>query len=224
MGGADHHLHVTIDSARCVPCRPVCSCVWGEMHMANCFTASVLLCCLFFCPACCTVGNLDVETFPNGSFSISVGGKHWFRSGSLGVRDQGQWWSTSGGTLELTVYTMSTGINMIGRFTEYLYEWKTTSDSSDLHFLTSIDVYDEVPVVGFSLVLLDDATNTNIGQFTYNQTLSTFPSFVIEDGPVERGYVTWSGNSEYELGVQYHKEVPKVVRDAHSILYHHSFI
>ena len=164
--------------------------------MANCFTASVLLCCLFFCPACCTVGNLDVQAFSNGSFSIWVGGNHWFRSGSVGVRDQGQWWSTSEGTLELTGNRVSTGIDTIGSFKDYQYEWKTTSDSSALHFLTSIDVYDEIPAVLFSLVLLDNATNTNIGHSTYNQTLSTFPSFVIEDSPVERGYVTWSGNSE----------------------------
>lgn len=114
----------------------------------------------------------------------------------MGVRDQGQWWSTSEGTLELTANRVITGIDKIGSFTDYQYEWKTTSDSSALQFLTSIVVYDEVPAVVFSLVLLDNATNTNIGHSTYNQTLSTFPSFVIEDGPVERGYVTWSGNSE----------------------------
>ena len=152
--------------------------------MANCFTASVLLCCLFFCPACCTVGNLDVQVFSNGSFSISVGGNYWFRSGSVGVRNQGQWWSTSEGTVELTANTVFTGIDKIGSFTDYQYKWKTTSDSSYLHFLTSIVVYDEVPAVVFFLVLLDNATNTNIGHSTYNQTLSTFPSFVIEDSPV----------------------------------------
>lgn len=169
--------------------------------MANCITASVLLCCLLFCPTYCTVGNLDVQAFSNGSFSISVGGERWFRNGSVGVRDQTQWWSTSEGTLELTANRISTGSDAIGSFTDYQYEWKTTSNSSSLRLLTSIVVYDEVPAVLFSLVLLDKATNTNIGHLTYNQTLSTFPSFMIEDGPVERGYVTWSGNSKYELGV-----------------------
>lgn len=167
--------------------------------MANCWLAFVLVCCLLFFPAHCTVGNLDIQTFSDGSFSISVGGKQWFRSGSVGVRDRSQWWSTSRGTLKLVENSMSTGIDRIGSFTVYTYEWKAVNGSSIPHFLTAINVYNEVPAVLFSLVLIDKATNTNIGKSTYNQTLSTFPSFVIEDGPVERGYVTWSGNSEYEL-------------------------
>ena len=154
----------------------------------------VLLCCVFF-SAHCAVGNLDVQAFSNGSFSISVGGNHWFRSGSVGVRDLGKWWSQDEDSVELTGSRLSTGSDKLGKFTDYQYEWKVTGGASTLHFLTAINVYQEVPAVWFALVFLDKATNTNIYDYV-NLTLSTFPSFVIEDGPVERGYVTWSGNSE----------------------------
>jgi hypothetical protein len=158
----------------------------------------------------CAVGNLDVQVFSNGSFLISVGGEQWFRSGSVGARDLGQWWSQDEGTLEMTDHIQSTGVDNVGSFSSNQYGWKATGGASNLVFRTSISVYDEFPAVEFTIVFLDKATNTNISTYvnrtlstntnisTYvNRTLSTFPSFVIEEGPVERGYVTWSGNSNF---------------------------
>jgi hypothetical protein len=141
----------------------------------------------------CAVGNLDVQVFSNGSFLISVGGEQWFRSGSVGARDLGQWWSQDEGTLEMTDHIQSTGVDNVGSFSSNQYGWKATGGASNLVFRTSISVYDEFPAVEFTIVFLDKATNTNISTYV-NRTLSTFPSFVIEEGPVERGYVTWSGN------------------------------
>lgn len=141
-------------------------------------------------------GNLDVHTFTNGSFSVSLGGKQWFRSGSIGVRDLGQWWSQDENSVVMTGSSMSSGRDNIGSFTGYQYEWKTVGGASSLDFTTLINVYENVPTVVFTIVFLDKATNTNISNYV-NRTLSTFPSFVIEESPVERGYVTWSGNSEY---------------------------
>ena len=152
----------------------------------------VLLCSVFFGVRC---ADLDVEVFSNGSFSISLGGKQWFRSGSIGVRDLGQWWSQDEGSVEMTGSSKSNGIDRIGEFTAYQYEWRATGGASTLRFLTIVDVYEAVPAVVFSVTFLDKATNTNISDYV-NLTLSTFPSFVIEDGPVERAYVTWSGNSK----------------------------
>jgi hypothetical protein len=154
---------------------------------------SVLLCTILF-QVSLAVGNLNVQTFSNGSFSISVGGKQWFRSGSVGVRDLGRWWSQEDGSLELTGSGQSEGVNNVGPFTSYYYEWQAKGASSPA-LTTMVSVYEQVPAVLFVLVFNDKATNTNTSS-NVNSTLSTFPSFVIEEGPVERGYVTWSGNSE----------------------------
>ena len=141
------------------------------------------------------VGNLDVQTFPNGSFAVNVGGKQWFRSGSVGARDLGQWWSQEDGSLELTDRGQSTGVDVVGPFTNYHYFWQAKGGASKLALTTLISVYEKVPAVLFTIGFMGETTNTNIGT-NVNGTISTFPSFVIEEGPVERGYVTWSGNSE----------------------------
>ena len=151
--------------------------------------------CVLVCSVHATVENLDVKAFSNGSFSVDVGGKPWFRSGSIGVRDEGQWWSQSEGTLKLSSYETATGSDDLGTFTVYVYTWMTTGGASPLTVETHINVYSEVPAVAFDVVFYDKATDTNIKNYV-NGTLSTFPSFVIEDGPVERGYLTWSGNSK----------------------------
>ena len=152
---------------------------------------SVLLCTILF-QVSLAVGNLNVEAFSNGSFSISVGGKQWFRSGSVGVRDLGRWWSQEDGSLELTGSGQSEGVINVGPFTSYYYEWQAKGASS-LTLTTTVSVFEQMPAVLFVLVFNDKATNTSSN---VNSTLSTFPSFVIEEGPVDRGYVTWSGNSE----------------------------
>ena len=159
---------------------------------------TLLVCVLLCCAVSSTLGaveNLDVKASSDGSFSISVGGKQWFRSGSVGVRDLGQWWSQDEDSLQLTGHTTSSGSDKLGTYTAYQYEWKATGGASTLEILTYINVYDKLPAAVFALVYLDKATNTNISNYV-NRTVSSFPSFVIEDGPVDRGYVTWAGNSE----------------------------
>ena len=150
---------------------------------------------LLFAASSFAAGNLDVQAFPNGSFSISVGGRQWFRSGSVGARDLGQWWSQDEDSLEMTDSSHSTGVDDVGPFTSYQFGWQAKGGASSLAFRTNINVYDQVPAAVFSIVFMDKATNTNIST-NVNGTISTFPSFVIEEGPVERGYLTWSGNSE----------------------------
>ena len=141
-------------------------------------------------------GNLDVEAFPDGSFSVLVGGVQWFRSGPVGARDLGQWWSQDTGSLELIEQDQSTGSDNVGSFSSYGYTWRAVGGASSLSFRTVVSLYDEFPAALFSVVFLTKATETNIGT-AVNSVLSTFPSFMIEEGPVERGYVTWSGNSEF---------------------------
>ena len=139
-------------------------------------------------------GNLDVQAFPNGSFSVSVGGRQWFRSGPVASRDLGQWWSQEDGSLELTSHIHSSGVDNVGSFTSDRYSWRAIGSSS-LSLVSFITVYDEFPAVAFNLVF-NKATKTNTSTAS-NSTISTYPSFVIEELPdLERGYVTWSGDSE----------------------------
>ena len=161
--------------------------------MANCW-----LLCFLACVLCArsAVENLDVQTFPNGSFAVNVGGKQWFRSGSVGVRDLGQWWSQDEDSLQLTSHSTTTGSDKLGTFTVNQYDWKATGGASSLQVQTYINVYNEVPMVEFGLAYVNKATNTNISDYL-NRTISSFPSFVIEEGSVERGYLTWSGSSEF---------------------------
>ena len=154
--------------------------------------ACVALYCVSFSVDC---GKLDVQAFLNGSFSVSVGGRQWFRSGSIGVRDLGKWWSQEDNSIQMTGSSEISGVDNIGKFTGYQYEWKAVGGASSLSFMTFISVYEDMQAVAFTIVFLDKATNTNISNYV-NQTLSTFPAFVIEEGSVERGYVTWSGNSK----------------------------
>ena len=118
----------------------------------------------------------------------------------MGVRDLGKWWSQDGSTLQLTGHSTTTGSNKIGDFTVYQYDWKASGGASSLQIQTFVNIYDRVPVVEFGLAFVGRATNTNISNYV-NRTLSSFPSFVVEEGEVERGYLTWSGNSEYEHGM-----------------------
>ena len=113
----------------------------------------------------------------------------------MGVRDLGRWWSQHDNSVDMAANSKSVGVSKLGTFSSYQYEWKAVGGDSTLRFMTVISVYDEVPAVLFDVVFLDKATNTNISD-CLNLTLSSFPSFVIENGPVERGYVTWSGNSK----------------------------
>lgn len=61
---------------------------------------------------------------------------------------------------------------------------------------TAVNVYRDVPVVVFDLVYITGLTNASDPLAKEEGTLSSFPSFYVEDGEVEKGWMTWSGNSE----------------------------
>lgn len=60
---------------------------------------------------------------------------------------------------------------------------------------TTVLVYQDVSVVVFDVVYLTGLTNAS-DPSNGEGTLSTFPSFYVENNAVEKGWMTWSGNSE----------------------------
>lgn len=117
----------------------------------------------------------------------------------------GQWWSQDEDSLQLIGHSTTTGSDKLGTFTVNVYDWKATGGASSLQVQTYVNVYNEIPAVEFGIEFVNEATNTNISDYL-NRTLSSFPSFVIEEGPVERGYLTWSGSSESRRSVWLYRE------------------
>ena len=74
--------------------------------------------------------------------------------------------------------------------------YKNKTSPSVLTLETSISMYDSIPVVVFDTVYIDGLTEA-ADPTNDKGTLSTFPSFVVEATKmVDRGWMTWSGNSE----------------------------
>ena len=159
----------------------------------------VLVSLAFFHGVCTksVVENLAVECNSDGTFAVYLSGDIWFRSGAVGVRADGSWWATDEKTLEVIGQSTNQGSDTIGEFTLYEYTWKAVSNAGaiDLQVNTYINVYTDVPVVVFAIAYITAANNTAIPE-VYNRTVSSFPSFIIEETQVKRGYTTWAGNSK----------------------------
>lgn len=56
-------------------------------------------------------------------------------------------------------------------------------------------VYKDVSVVVFDIIYTTGLTNAS-DPGNGEGTLSSFPSLAVEEGEVERGWMTWSGNSQ----------------------------
>lgn len=167
-------------------------------HIGLRLACLVLVSLAFFHGVCAkSVENLEIKCNSDGTFTVYLSGNIWFRSGAVGVRADSRWWATDEKTLEITGQTTDQGRDMIGDFTLYEYTWKAVSNASavDLQVNTYINVYVDVPVVVFAIAYITAANNTAIPE-VYNRTVSSFPSFIIEETQVKRGYTTWAGNSK----------------------------
>ena len=81
----------------------------------------------------------------------------------------------------------------------YRFTWEGYSDEkTPANFVieTSINVYRNGPVVYFSLLYTSGLAKASIPDDP-TQTVSTFPSFIVEEADLKRGYLTWAGNSKY---------------------------
>lgn len=72
--------------------------------------------------------------------------------------------------------------------------WQSYTDeqtSADGMFETVVRVYKDEPLVYFSIIYTSGLTNASITNT--NDVLSTFPSFIVEETSLKRGYTTWFG-------------------------------
>lgn len=77
----------------------------------------------------------------------------------------------------------------------YRFTWQAFSGVNtpmNVKVETSVNIYKDEPVILFSIVYANGLTNASISN-TSNSVLSTFPSFVVEDANMKRGYLTWFG-------------------------------
>ena len=75
------------------------------------------------------------------------------------------------------------------------FTWEAYSDtntSAGVQVETTVTAYTDKPVVVFSITYLTGLANASIPN-EKGQTLSTFPSFILEDTQKKRGYATWVG-------------------------------
>ena len=67
------------------------------------------------------------------------------------------------------------------------------SGPAEIKLETAILEYYFAPVIAFDIVYLTSLSNSGSEM---DGVLSSFPAFVLEEGETERGWFTWSGNSE----------------------------
>ena len=67
-----------------------------------------------------------------------------------------------------------------------------------VQFKTSVKVYADEPMALFSIEYTDGLANASIPE-TEDQTLSSFPSFLVEETNIKRASLTWSGSSKSKI-------------------------
>lgn len=135
--------------------------------------------------------GIDIST--DNSFNITMSGKQWFRSGPTKVRNKGEWLSSTDGSLILRNETyVTTGEDIIGTYQLYSYGYHDKLE--EFHFETFIKVYDKIDaiILGHKFISAAENTATDLA----DGVISSFPSILVEDSSVERGYVTFEGNSK----------------------------
>ena len=80
----------------------------------------------------------------------------------------------------------------------YRITWQAYSDPNTpakVQFKTYVKAYADEPMALFSIEYTDGLTNASIPD-TEDQTLSSFPSFLMEETDVKRASLTWARGSE----------------------------
>ena len=81
----------------------------------------------------------------------------------------------------------------------FRFTWQAFSaDNSptNIKIETSVQVYRNKPIVYFTIDYISGLTNASIPG-VINQALSSYPSFILEDGDMKKGFVTWSKGRKY---------------------------
>ncbi len=74
--------------------------------------------------------------------------------------------------------------------------YKNSSAANELKIQTLSYKYENIPdLFAFECVFVNGLKGASIAD-KLDQTLSTYPSVIIEEAGMERGWLTWAGNSE----------------------------
>ncbi len=77
--------------------------------------------------------------------------------------------------------------------------WQAYTDSgnpTETSIKTSVLLYRDMPVISFDILYLSGLSSDPSNE-TEVKVVSSFPSFVYEERELERGWMTWSGNSKF---------------------------
>ena len=138
-------------------------------------------------------GRLSVDISTDNSFNITVSGQQWFRSGPIKVRNKEAWLSPADGSLILNGTYGFLGEDALGGYLYTYYEYR--DKTAEFQFRTFIKVYEKIDVIVFGHKFISGAEKTATD--SADSVISSFPSFLVEDSSLERGYLTFEGNSEY---------------------------
>ena len=136
--------------------------------------------------------RLGIDISTDNSFNITMSGEQWFHSGPIKVRNKGAWLSSTDGSLILNGTYGTSGEDVIGTYQFMYFEYY--DKSGEFRFETFIKVYDKIDAITMGHKFLSGAENTTTD--SADDVISSFPSILVEDSSLERGYVTFEGNSK----------------------------
>ena len=140
--------------------------------------------------------RLNISIASDNSFNISISGQQWFRSGPVQVRHKGTWLSSADGSLILNGSSVSSGADALGIYDYFYFEYhsKPRLFQSPFKFATFIVTYNNFDVIRLGHTFVSGAEGAAAD--SADDVISSFPSILVEDSRLERGYVTFAGNSK----------------------------
>jgi len=143
--------------------------------------------------------RLSINISTDNSFIISVSGQEWFYSGPVEVRNKGEWLSFNDGSLILNGSFGSSGQDVLGSYNYLYFEYYNKPGwlRPEFKFTAFLKVYNNIDAIVFGHRFDSGAERTATD--SADDVISSFPSFLVEDSPLERGYVTFEGNSKLNL-------------------------
>ena len=141
--------------------------------------------------------KLDINISINNNFTISLSGQEWFRSGPIEVRNKGVWLSSANGSLVLAERYNSSGVDILGAYNYFYFEYHSKPGwfQSLFRFTTFAKIYEDIDAVVFGHTFVSGAEDAATD--SEDNVISSFPSILVEDSPLERGYLTYERDSEW---------------------------
>ncbi|CAG0900285.1 unnamed protein product [Darwinula stevensoni] len=132
--------------------------------------------------------GLAVELHEGGDYAILVNGQYWLQNAATYFNVDGTLYSTADGTLALTDGPVEgSGSDALGPYRLFTWTWAAGAAAIE----TSVAVYDDSPSLVFGQKFLSAVAGTSLGD--PNGVVSSFPSFQVQDGLPEKGFLSIYG-------------------------------